>query len=177
MDPLKRGLRQERSGGGRSSPGGKSASRLSGKGSLFGILFGLAAAFSFGMGHYCRKIALLEVPSPYWGLAIGATVGWLAMVLQGAVKKELRILFRDNFNFRAPPWYFILTGIFTSAGITLIYLALYVSPASLTAVLSSTESLAALVISRIFLGKEEHLNRTVVICIAVVCAGIALMIL
>ncbi len=147
------------------------------KSSLFGILGGLVAAFSFGMGHYCRKIALLEVPSPYWGLAIGSTAGWLAMVLQAAAKKDLKILFRNNFDLHEPPWFFLFVGLFTSAGITLIYVSLYLSPVSLTAVLASTEPIAALVIGRIFFGNEEHLNRTVVTCIAVVCAGVALMIL
>ena len=142
---------------------------------MAGILYALGAATSFGTGHFLRKLGLIEVPSPIWGVAIGTTAGWLAIVLHTTHQGEIRDLCRNNFNVRIPPWSFIASGLFTSAGQLLAFLSVYFTAVSITAVLMSSEPLATLVISRLFLGGEERLNWRVTLCSGVVFAGIVLM--
>lgn len=145
--------------------------------SLAGIIFGLGSSATFGTGHFVRKLAVMEVPSPYWGVAIGTTAGWLAMVLHATVRRDIKVLCRDNFNFHAPPWFFIVSGFFMAAGQLFVYLSIYMTAVSIAMVLASSEPLATLVISRLFLGREEPLNWRVVLSAIAVFLGIVFVLL
>lgn len=144
--------------------------------SFIGILFGLGSALSFGIGYLFRKLAVIEVPSPYWGVAIGTTTAWLAMVIQATTKGEIKELCRNNFNLHAPPWFFILAGVLNTIGQLFNYFAVYLIAVSTVIVLASSEPLVTLMISRFMLGGEEPLNWRVIICSGVVCSGVILMI-
>jgi drug/metabolite transporter (DMT)-like permease len=147
------------------------------RGSLVGVLYGVLAAMSFGVGHYLRKIALQEVPSPLWGLMVGTTSAWLALVIQARLRGTLGEMCKNNFNFHAPPWFFILGGILTTAGQTLVFFSIHYTAVSTAMVLGSSDPLATLFISRVFLGREEPLNGRVIACSSAICCGIILMIL
>jgi drug/metabolite transporter (DMT)-like permease len=142
-----------------------------------GVLFALSSAMSFGTGHFVRKVAVLEVPSPFWGMAIGTTAAWLAMAVQAVVRGDFRELCRDNFNVRAPLWYFIYSGILNTVGQMSIYLAVFYAPVSTVQVLATSEVLSTLLISRLFLGTEEPLGWRVILCSVVICMGVVFMII
>ena len=145
------------------------------RGSLLGVLYGVLAATSFGVGHYLRKIALQEVPSPLWGLMVGTTSAWLALVIHARLTRTLGEICKYNFNLHAPPWFFILGGILTTAGQTLVFFSIHYTAVSTAMVLGSSDPLATLFISRVFLGREEPLNWRVILCSGTVCLGIILM--
>ena len=147
------------------------------KPSFIGILYALAAALSFGTGHFLRKLALKEVPSPYWGLALGTAAAWLTLTWHAASRGKLKALWRNNFNLREPPWFFIAGGFLTTTGVLFVYLAIFFTEVSTAMVIESSEPLATLFISRLFLGREEPLNWRVMACSTSVCCGLALMIL
>ena len=147
------------------------------RGSLLGVLYGVLAATSFGVGHYLRKIALQEVPSPLWGLMVGTTSAWLALVIQTRLRGTLGETWKYNFNLHAPPWFFILGGILTTAGQTLVFFSIHYTAVSTAMVLGASDPLATLFISRVFLGREEPLNWRVILCSCTVCLGIILMII
>lgn len=140
-------------------------------------MYGLGAAASFGTGHFVRKLAVIEVPSPFWGMAIGTTAAWLAMVVQAAARGELAELCHTSFDYRHPPWFFVLAGILNTAGQMFSYLSIYYAAVSIAMVLASSEPLATLAISRLLLGVEEPLNWRVGIGAAVTFAGIVLILL
>jgi drug/metabolite transporter (DMT)-like permease len=142
-----------------------------------GILCALGSAISFGTGHFVRKVAVLEVPSPFWGMAIGTTTAWVAMTVHSMARGDLRELCRENFNVHAPPWYFIYSGILNAAGQMFIYLAVFFSPVSTVQVLATSEVLSTLLISRLFLGTEEPLGGRVIFCSVVICLGVVLMVI
>jgi drug/metabolite transporter (DMT)-like permease len=129
-----------------------------------------------GTGHFVRKVAVLEVPSPFWGMAIGTTTAWVAMSVHSMARGDFRELCRDNFNVHAPPWYFIYSGILNTVGQMFIYLAVFFSPVSTVQVLATSEVLSTLLISRLFLGTEEPLGWRVILCSGVICLGVVLMI-
>lgn len=145
--------------------------------SLIGILFGISASISFGTGHFLRKLAMQEVPSPYWGMAIGSVFGFLAIILQALLKGELTHICRYNLNIQAPPWYFITAGILTTVGQLLCYLAIFYTSVSIAMVLISSEPLGTVIISRLFLGIEEALNWRIYLSALTVFGGIALIFL
>lgn len=146
--------------------------------SLFiGILLALAAALSFGSGNFIRKVAILEVPSPFWGMAIGTTTAWAAMVVQAGIKGDLRTLCRNNFNTQTPPWLFILTGGLNTVGQMFIYISILYTAVSTAQVLAASEVLGTFVFSRLFLGGEEPLGWKVIVCGLVICLGVVLMII
>ena len=145
--------------------------------SLSGILFGIFASISFGTGHFLRKMAMLEVPSPYWGVAIGSVVGLLAVVAQSCVKGEFLSICRYNLNVKAPPWHFISAGILTTVGQLACYLAIFYTSVSIAMVLISSEPLGTVIISRLFLGTEESLNWRVYSSALIVFGGIAVIFL
>lgn len=142
-----------------------------------GILYGLGAAASFGIGHFMRKLAVIEVPSPFWGMVIGTTAAWLAMVLQAAVKGELMELWHSSFNCQQPPWFFLLAGILSAAGQMFSYLSIYYTAVSIAVVFASTEPLATLAIGRLLLGTEEAFNWRLAAGAAVTFVGIALILI
>ena len=145
--------------------------------SLSGILFGIFASISFGAGHFLRKLAMIEVPSPYWGVAIGSLVGFLAIVVQAYIKGEFSQVCRYNLNIKAPPWFFISAGILTTVGQLLCYLAIFYTSVSMAMVLISSEPLGTVMISRLILGTEESLNWRVYLSALIVFGGIAVIIL
>jgi drug/metabolite transporter (DMT)-like permease len=152
-------------------PGGKP------KRSLIGILYALGSILSFGTGHFLRKLALREVPSPYWGLAVGTTAAWLALVAHTALRGRLKETWRNNFDFSHLPWFYVLAGILASSGQLFIYLAIYWTEVSVAMVLASSEPLVTLLISRLLLGKEEPMNRRVVFSSVIVFLGIIFMVI
>jgi len=147
------------------------------KRSLMGILYALGSVLSFGTGHFLRKLALKEVPSPYWGLAVGTTAAWLALVAHTALRGRLKETCRNNFNFPHLPWFYVIAGVLASSGQLFFYLAIYWTEVSIAMVLASSEPLATLLISRLLLGKEEPMNRRVVFCSATVFLGVIFMII
>ena len=159
-----------------SSPQQQEKGALARSGLWLGVLYALGSAVSFGTGHFVRKVAVLEVPSPFWGMAIGTTTAWVAMTLHSMVRGDFRELFRDNFNVHAPPWYFIYSGILNTVGQMFIYLAVFFAPVSTVQVLATSEVLSTLLISRLFLGREEPLGGRVILCSVVICLGVVLMI-
>jgi drug/metabolite transporter (DMT)-like permease len=144
---------------------------------ITGILCALGSALSFGTGHFLRKLALQEVPSPYWGLAVGTTAAWLALVAHTALRGRLNEAFKNNFNFQHLPWFYVIAGVLATSGQLLLYLAIYWTEVSVAMVLASSEPLVTLLISRLLLGKEEPMNRRVVFCSATVFLGIIFMII
>ena len=120
---------------------------------------------------------MLEVPSPYWGVAIGSVVGFLAIVLQTSLKGELTRTCQYNLNMKAPPWSFISAGILTTVGQLFCYLAIFYTSVSIAMVLISSEPLGTVIISRLFLGAEEALNWRVYLSALIVFGGIALIFL
>jgi len=143
--------------------------------SLVGILYALGAALSFGTGHFLRKLGLMEVPSPFWGLAIGTIVALLAVVVRPLIKGEMNILIYNNFY--TPQWFFILAGFLMTIGQMFNYISIYFTAVSIVVVLASSEPLATLLISRLIMKGEEPLNFQVIACSGAVCLGVILMIL
>ncbi|OGP95530.1 MAG: hypothetical protein A2157_09705 [Deltaproteobacteria bacterium RBG_16_47_11] len=140
-----------------------------------GILYALGSALSFGFGHFLRKLSLMEVPSPIWGLGIGTIVAWSAIMIQTMRRRELKKSIHNNFNFHHPPWLFILAGLLFTLGQMLNFISIYFTAVSVVVILASSEPLITLIISRLFLKGEESLNRRVIISSGVVCSGVILM--
>jgi drug/metabolite transporter (DMT)-like permease len=136
-----------------------------------GIAFGLGAALALGVGHALRKVGMVFIPSPMLGSAIGALVALLAIVSTYARKATLADVLRSNF--RPLNVAFLISGIFVSLGQLTLFVALYLSPASLAVVIGSTEPLWVLLFSRLLLGVEEHLSWLGVLAIVVICVGVA----
>jgi len=152
------------------------ASKVSNKSPLFGVLYALGAALSFGIGHFLRKLGLTEVPSPFWGMAIGTMIAWLAVVVHATTKGEIKKLCHNNFNFHHPPWFFILAGLFFTLGQMLSFMAIYFTAVSIVVILASSEPLITLIISRLILRGEEPLNWQVIVSSGAVFLGVILMI-
>lgn len=144
---------------------------------ITGILYALGSALSFGTGHFLRKLALQEVPSPYWGLAVGTTAAWLALVAHTALRGRLKEAFKNNFNFHHLPWFYVIAGVLATSGQLFLYLAIYFTEVSTAMVLASSEPLVTLLISRLLLGREEPMNRRVVFCSITVFLGIIFMLI
>ncbi|MBC7348328.1 MAG: DMT family transporter [Clostridia bacterium] len=143
--------------------------------SFGGLVAVIMAALSFGSGHLVRKLRVLEVPSPFWGVAIGSTVAWLAMLAQAALQGRLGQLWHDNFHLDLVPRPYLLAGLFTALGQLSNYLGIYLAPVSLATVLAATEPLHTLALSRLVLGREEPLGRWLPVYAGIMVAGISLL--
>ncbi len=154
-----------------------SVSKVSNKSPLVGVLYALGAALSFGIGHFLRKLGLMEVPSPFWGLAIGTIIAWIALVGHATTRGEIKKLCHDNFNPHHPPWFFIFAGLLFTFGQMLSYISIYFTAVSVVVILASSEPLITLIMSRLILRGEEPLNWRVFTCSGAVCLGVILMII
>lgn len=143
--------------------------------SFLGLVTAVLAALSFGIGHLVRKLGVLEVPSPFWGVAIGSTVACLAMLLQASLQGSVRELLRNNFTLVLVPRSYLLAGVFTATGQLSSYLGIYLASVSLATVLASTEPLHTLALSRFILGNEEPLTWRLVAGAVLMVTGIILL--
>lgn len=139
-----------------------------------GYLYGPVSALGYSAGYVLRKMGLAEAPDAYLGAAAGSLVGAAMFVLAGAWSPRYAAAVRETFA-RPRPW-LVAAGIFSSLGQILYFLALERSTVSRVALLVSLEVFVTILLSVLFLRRQEELTAAVALAAALGFGGAALVI-
>jgi len=134
------------------------------------VLLALASAAAFSFGDTIRRAALVIVPAPVLGAAIGATAALGAHLLWSITRHAAR--------WPAPPalrsvdlW---ISAAFNTLAILLLYAALRSAPVAVVSTLYNLQVLVVIVGSRFLLGEREPITTGLVFGAVLALAGTAM---
>lgn len=139
--------------------GSRKSSEGWGKSSLKGVLVGLLGSLFLAMGNMFRKLGVSAIPQSAFGAFIGSISAFLVLTVYfllsdpNMVPRTLRRVDRD----------YALSGLSTSIALNFLFASLKLIPLSIANSLTAVEPLSTLVLSRIFLGKQEKLTVPLVL--------------
>ena len=138
-----------------------------------GFLIALMAAFFFGSGFVARKWGLSYFPSAVAGAFFGACTALSMIILSSAARGNVRRLLEENF--RQIPWWFVAGGIALSISLLLQFSSFSYLPAWIVSLLLTTQAVWTLLWTWLFLRDEEQIGRELLLSIAFVLVGVAVM--
>jgi drug/metabolite transporter (DMT)-like permease len=138
-----------------------------------GFVIAVLAAVFFGAGFIARKWGLSYFPSAIGGAFFGACTALSMIILGSMVRGDIRRLVEDNL--RRIPWWFVAGGAATSIGLFFQFSAFEYLPAWMVGLLQATQALWTLLWARLFLRDEEQINRALLVSVALVVVGVAIM--
>jgi drug/metabolite transporter (DMT)-like permease len=136
-----------------------------------GYLFAILAPAFFGIAFVVRKWGLVRYDSVVMGGFLGVVAAFAVIVLIDTFRGEIGRVIKDNFGNIS--WWFVAAGAATTLALLSQYAAFGFLPAWVVGILQSTQGLWTLALSVVFLGQEEHIDRTVVANLFLVVAGVA----
>lgn len=142
---------------------------------LVGYGLALLSAMIFGIGQGVRKQGLLELNDAFFGAWIGAVTSFIFLILYQSLRKGWRTNIVRSFTSLNP--YYLLAGILTSIGPLLFFLAAQSIQISYVSVVAATEPLMTIIISTIFLKRQERITIHTWITIAMILLGTILMVM
>lgn len=155
-----------------------------------GALLAFLSGASFGTGHFFRKLGLLEIPSEWVGVAVGA---WVALAAGWLTSRPTRShpagssrpsdpSYPDGSRPRRPPWRlaglpreYWVGGVCTTLAMLLQFASVRMMPVSTVSVVFASEPLWSMAAARLLL-EDEVLTWRVVFSAALVVTGIAVVI-
>jgi drug/metabolite transporter (DMT)-like permease len=140
---------------------------------LHGFLVAIASSVFFGAGFVARKWSLGYWPSAVGGAFLGAATALSLILLRAAGRGRLGRLINDNL--RNLPWWFVAGGLTSTLALILQFHAFDHLPAWIVSLLQGTQGVWTLLFAYIFLRREERLGAPVVVSVALVTAGVAIM--
>lgn len=134
----------------------KQASQIDEKEKKYGIFMAVTAAVFFGIGQAARKQGMIYYADPILGSLIGSTFALFVFMIMQAYKKQLKeTLFR---NFQSINFYFVGAGILTGFAQISFFVSLMYTHVSYTSSVAAMEPIITVLLSRIFLRKEERIT-------------------
>lgn len=138
-----------------------------------GFLIAVMSAVFFGSGFVARKWGLSYFPSAAGGAFIGACTALSMILLGSAARGRFGRLVDDNL--RGIPWWFVAGGTASSIALFLQFSAFDYLPAWVVSLLQGTQAVWTLFWTWLFLRHEEPIGPELVISIALVVLGVAIM--
>jgi len=138
-----------------------------------GFFIAVMAAFFFGSGFVARKWGLSYFPSAVAGAFFGACTALSMIILSSAARGHIGRLVEENF--RQIPWWFVAGGIALSISLLLQFSSFDYLPAWIVSLLLTTQVVWTLLWTWLFLRDEERVGRELLLSIAFVLVGVAVM--
>jgi transporter family protein len=135
------------------------------------ILLVVAATLLIGISVVITKFALINSDTPVSGLAFSFTVGISFHILVITILRKWKDLQMDWKTARL----FFLSGAFVFVGILFGFIALSKGKAVIVAPLTSISPLFVLLLSRIFLKKQEIITKSVILGTVFIVIGAAIL--
>lgn len=144
----------------------------SSKGKEAGVGFLLAglSAFLYGIGQVARKMGLLEMADPVLGAWVGSIFALLAYVITLAFKGQLKQTFTTQVR-KINKFYF-LAGMSIGFGLLSFFISASLIKVSYTSAIAAAEPVITVILAYLFLKKQERLERSIILSILLVFAGI-----
>lgn len=139
---------------------------------LMHYVIATGAPVFFGMAFVFRKWGLERFDSAVIGAFVGALSAYLVIILIDAGRGILPE--RSRSNFLNVSWWFVAAGVATSVALLSQFLAFTYLEAWAVGILQSTQGIWTIGLSLIFLKGDERIDRTLVITVLMVAAGVTL---
>lgn len=137
-----------------------------------GFVFAAAAPLFFGLGFVVKKWGLIRYDDAVLGAFIGSVAALVVVLAIDASGRRIGRRIRENVG--NIPWWFVGAGIAMSGALVTQFTALSHLEAWLVGVLQGTQGIWALVLSVLFIRKEERVDRWIVASVLLVAAGVTL---
>ena len=139
-----------------------------------GFFYGPVSALAYAVGYVARKQGLNLLPDAAFGTMLGSLVGALMFVLMAQFVTSYRIALRSTFT-QFNPW-LLASGVLSSAGQLLYFVALSHSSISRVAVISSLEAFATIVFTVVVTRSFRQLTGPVLLAASLGVAGTMLVV-
>lgn len=140
--------------------------------SQLGYVFSLCSALSFGIGTVVRKQALLYFTDALMGALIGSITA--LVIIFAAEMGKGNILVRIKKLIGDGNYYYLLAGLASTFALLSSFLALLFIHAAYLGAISATESILTVMLSKLFLDKEEPLSFSIILSACLICFGACL---
>jgi drug/metabolite transporter (DMT)-like permease len=137
-----------------------------------GYIYGPVSALCYGIGYIVRKQGLMEMPDPYLGTMLGASVGAFIFVIMACFQARYRLTVKSTFT-SFHPWLFF-AGFATSVGQIFYFIALNNIEVSRVALIASIEVILTILISAFLFKTQERITRRVIIASLISMIGAAI---
>lgn len=145
-----------------------------GKMALSSVLFPFLTALSYGLADIFRKLGLNLIPVVLFGTAVNAFTAFILYCLYLFYSKQFVILKDMD---RRGIYFFVLAGFSTAFAWFSWFLSLSLTPISIAGALKSSELLFTLLLSHLFLKREERLGIPVILGGLVVFIGVLIILI
>ena len=136
---------------------------------LIGYAFALAGALAYGAAQTLTRKGVSEMTTPLVGATISMFAGMIALVFL-----NIRDLHTAAFSQRRAVVLVVLSGIFSSFGVTLMYFSLSLAPVTVASPIVSINPLLTILYASIFLRQSERVTRRIVFGGVLVVFGVIL---
>lgn len=134
----------------------RQAGTMEGKEKKYGVLLALVAAVFFGIGQAARKQGVILYADPILGSLIGSLFALFVFTMMEASKRRLKETWRRNFS--KLNLYFIGAGVLTGVAQICFFLSLLYTNVSYTSTVAALEPIVTVILSRLFLRKDEKIT-------------------
>lgn len=135
------------------------------------LLLGVFSGLAFSAAMICRKAGVALWPDAAVGNAIGMVAAMLIYLPFAMAQGELRNVTRAP---REGVWAMVLAGLFATMATVSTFLALRVAMAATTQVLTASEPLFTMLLSSLFMQRQERLNLGLLASAVVICVGVVM---
>lgn len=136
---------------------------------VIGYAFALAGALAYGVAQTLTRKGVSEMTTPLIGATISMFAGTIALLFLNI--RDLRIAAASQ---RRAVFLVILSGIFSSFGVTLLYFALSLAPVTVASPIVSVNPLLTMLYASIFLKQSEKVTTRIVLGGVLVVFGVIL---
>jgi drug/metabolite transporter (DMT)-like permease len=158
------------------SSGSESAARSwAAKLTNLGFFYGPVSALAYATGYVARKQGLIALPDPAFGTMLGSVIGAVFFVLAAQFVDSYRHAVRNALT-TFSPWLFA-TGVLSSMGQLLYFMALSHSTISRVALISSMEVFVTIFLTVVIFRSREQLSVPVLLAAGLGVAGTAFIVL
>lgn len=128
---------------------------------VHGLVLSSFSALSFGTARIARRVGFNSMPDPLIGSMVGAAAALVSNVLLQAGQGRMRSVVLGSFrDIRPALW---MAGVFSTLGLVFFFAALQFSPLSHVAVVTASETVITMLMSRILFPQRESLSPRVLI--------------
>lgn len=134
-----------------------------------GYFLVILSAFGFGVGQGFRKLGMLYMDDAFFGAMTGSVAVFLFFLIYEFIKGDFKTTWR--YHMMTINRYFIGSGIFSSLGPLLFFLAVTHAQVSYVSVIAGIEPFLTLFLSILILKKEEKITISLLITVLMVVVG------